>query len=187
MAIYISKDTDQGTPPEIIDLAAAKNHLKIDFTDDDTIIPGFIDSAIEEAENFTGTNIKAAKYTIKFNGWIQNMELKLSPVQSIESIKYYDDNDTIQILDAADYQLLQMDKLTTVINYHDADDLPDVYEKAAAIEIKLTTGYAEGKTPFSIKAAILLILGDLYENREDKPHGLPSRSKALLRPYRFYY
>ena len=187
MAIYISKDTDQGTPPEIIGLTEAKNHLKVDFDDDNDLITGFIGSAIEDAENYTGTNIKEAKYTILAGGWIQNMEIHLSPVQSIETVKYYDDNNDIQTLDALKYKILQKDKFCSIVYFTDPDNLPDVYEKADTIEIKLTTGYADGKTPFSVMAAIKLILGDLYENREDRPHGLPSRARALLRQFRFFY
>ena len=64
---------------------------------------------------------------------------------------------------------------------------PNVYERADAIEIKFKAGYGTGAgdVPEAIKTAILLIIGFMYEKREDTVSRLPKASEYLLDPYRF--
>jgi hypothetical protein len=67
-----------------------------------------------------------------------------------------------------------------------------IFEDQAALDAAVTMG-AAGDYPMlandAIRAAVLLILGMLYENREDVVIGLtaenlPRGSRALLQPYR---
>lgn len=67
-----------------------------------------------------------------------------------------------------------------------------VFADAAALELAIAAG-AAGEQPLiatpAVVAAVLLILGHLWENREDSVIGivaadLPSGSKYLLAPYR---
>lgn len=182
MAIYIFKQTH--TSPEIISLADAKLHLKVDVTDDDDLITDLIDAAIEAAENYTGALVNESKYEIRFDEFVNDHEFKLSPVQSIESVSYTDDNDATQTV--TDVELLPVDKYGSIIHFTDFDNIPTIKE-GTRIKVNITCGYALGKVPKAIQSAIKLIIGNLYENREDKVHKLPTRSESLLRKYRFYY
>uniref|UniRef100_UPI004056C0CC head-tail connector protein n=1 Tax=Alistipes sp. TaxID=1872444 RepID=UPI004056C0CC len=56
---------------------------------------------------------------------------------------------------------------------------------------KLTEGYSEGNLPASIRAAILLILGTLFDNEADVVVGrsvaqLPLTAERLLQPWRIH-
>ena len=73
---------------------------------------------------------------------------------------------------------------------------PSVTLKPAdGIVVQYVVGYGTAADmPPAIRAAILLILGDLWENREDQVIGqgfvnfsLPRGAVALLAPYRIYY
>ena len=69
---------------------------------------------------------------------------------------------------------------------------PTLYDRADAIEIRFKCGYGasddadEGgaKVPEAIKSAVLLIVGHLYEKREDTVSRMPKASEYILDPYR---
>jgi len=182
MSVYIFKQAHPS--PEILSLTDAKEHLKVDVTDDDAMIIDMIQAAIEACENYTGSVINESKYEIRFDGFIDKYEFKLSPVQSIDEVGYQDDADNPQTI--TDVELLPVDKFGSIIHYTNFNNIPTQKEGTRVI-VKITAGYADGKTPKAIISAIKLIIGDLYDNRQDKVHKLPTRSMSLLRKYRFYY
>ena len=182
MSVYIFQQSH--TSLEIIGLDEAKKHLKVDFTDEDDLITDMIQAAIEHAENYTGTSIAEAKYEVRFDEFINDYEFKLSPVQSIESVGYTDENGDAKLL--ADYELLPVDKFASIIHYTDSDNLPAIKE-GSRIKVNLTTGYADGKTPKAIRNAIKLIIWNLYEVRQDGVFKFPTRAENILAKYRFYY
>jgi len=182
MSVYIFKQPH--TAPEIISLDEAKKHLKVDFTDDDTLISDMILAAVEHAENYTGTDISEAEYEVHFDEFIQDYELKLSPVQSIQSITYTPESGGDQTI--SEMELLPVDKFASKIHYTDVDNLPAIKE-GTRIKVSILTGYADGKTPKAIRNAIKLIIGNLYEVRQDGVFKFPTRAENLLSKYRFYY
>ena len=50
----------------------------------------------------------------------------------------------------------------------DSDGWPDTYDRANAINIEFVCGYGDDAedVPASLRAAMLLHIGDLYENRQ---------------------
>ena len=63
---------------------------------------------------------------------------------------------------------------------------PELYNRSDAIEIQFTCGYGASSSdvPDAIKQAILLIVGKMYELREDSVSRLPRASEYILDPYR---
>ena len=63
---------------------------------------------------------------------------------------------------------------------------PDLYNRADAMEIKFKCGFGSSGSdvPEAIKQAILLIVGRMYELREDSISRLPKASEYILDPYR---
>ncbi len=126
------------------------------------------------------------------------IRLPLAPVQSITSLKYVDENGTLQTWSAANYAL-SADKATRPrvdLGY----DLtwPDTRRQRDAVTIRMVCGYESGNSPEdasavpgAIKAAMLLLIGHWYEHREDvlvgvTPAMLPMGVDALLAPYRIW-
>lgn len=184
MAVFIINKPNP-TAPEVISLAVAKDHLKVDGDDENELISSYIDAAIEHAENYTGISIKEALYEYRFSSFPSEFLFKTNPVQSIDSIVYLDENNAEQTLDASKYELVQTDRYFSTIIFE--DDLPTLAASQKAVIINVSTGFEESKTPAVIKSAILLILGALYENRQDKIQKLPTASQSLLGAYRIYY
>lgn len=179
-----------GPVSEPVTLAEAKIHLKIDSdTTDDALIAVLITAAREWAEQYTRRVFVSQVWELALN-YFCNPEIWIekTPVSVLTSIKYYDVNGTEQTL------------ATTVWGFSDYSEPGRVYLKYAQswpttrgqkddIKIRFTAGYTT--VPASVKDAILLIVGHLYENREDVVIGrqvndLPKGSQFLLDPYRLF-
>lgn len=108
------------------------------------------------------------------------------PLRAITHIKYYDNTNTQQTYSATNYTMFSFINQKGFVEINKDVNLPSLYERADAVEIKFTTGFgnSSGDVPAAIKQAILLIIGKLYELREDSVSRLPKASEYLLEPYR---
>lgn len=166
----ITVETDSATEP--ISLTEAKLHLRIepDTTDDDTLISALITAARQICEGYQGRSYvtKALKLTLdEFpEGDDYDIELPYPPTISITSVKYVDSDGVQQTAGVSTYTL---DATSTPARLSPAygTSWPSARSQNSAVEIKYSAGYgAAAAVPERIKAAIKLVLGDLYENRE---------------------
>lgn len=188
-----------GPTVEPLSSTEAKLHLKIDPADttDDTLVTALIKAAREMAENYTGRALINQTWEYSFSDWphyidpLHNyIELMPSQLSSITSITYKDVNGATQTLASTGYEAdtynlpgrvcLKFGKVWPVAQYIQN-----------AILITFVAGYGTDGTsvPGPIKSAILLIIGHLYENREDviigrQVNDLPKGAEYLLNPYR---
>lgn len=79
-----------------------------------------------------------------------------------------------------------MEKSKGFIEIQKGVSQPSLYKRADAIEIQFKCGYgtAASDVPEAIKQAILLVVGKMYELREDSVSRLPKASEYILDPYR---
>ena len=177
--------TDVAAEP--VTLTEAKEHLGVSGSDDDSYIPALITAARHRAELYTQRYIEAQTwdYTLdKFPS--REFELPINPITSITSVKYFDSDQVEQTLSSANYEL---DSTSTVARLRpiSSENWPATYDQYNAVTIRIVGGYAT--TPLAISQAILMIIGTLYNDREDTivgasvaDVGLPSQ--RLLAPYR---
>jgi uncharacterized phiE125 gp8 family phage protein len=178
------------TIPELISLAEAKLQLKLDnsWQAEDSLLEMYIGAAINEAENYTATAINKASFLIKTSAFSNSYAIPLSPVQTINSIKYYNTAGTLTVLDAAKYELRPLDKYQSEIYFKDFANIPAVQtNNASAVIFEVTTGYESATLPMAIKQAIMIMISSFYENRTDSVEVLPKASTNLLSKYRFHY
>ena len=95
------------TPParELVSLALAKSHLRVDSTDDDALIAGLISAARRWCENYQNRAYMEQTWELwldEFPG-ADYIEIPLPPLQSVTSIKYYDTAGTEATMDSGDY------------------------------------------------------------------------------------
>jgi len=149
---------------EPVSLADAKNYIKVDFTDDDTLIRSMINMAIIWCENYLSRDIvsKTRKYYMdKTNGLF---DLPFSPVTSISSVKI---NGV-----AATYDVLGLNNET--IELHSG--------AAEKVEVEYIT---EAVFNDLIQGAILQLVSTYYDNRAEFVMGvgvneIPTNVKAIL-------
>lgn len=197
------------TPPasEPVTLDEAKNHLRIDITDDDALITTLIVAARRMAEAYTKRSFintvweagldyfpVAGGYfdrTIRQMGpsplWYLKQagifRLPRPPIISISSVVYYDTTYQVQTLDPSKYRLVD-DKLSPA----PGTVWPVAPMMDAAVKVTYSAGYGAdaSSVPDSIKAAIKLMVGHWYEHREaasEVPNlaELPIGIESLLR------
>ena len=121
----------------------------------------------------------------KYTG-LSQIVLPYPPLVSITHLKYYDTSNAHQTWSSSNYNTGTFINQKGFIEIKDGVDIPDLYNRADAIEIQFKCGYgtAASDVPDAIKQAILLIVGRMYELREDSVSRLPKASEYILDPYR---
>lgn len=183
------------TAPVVLPLGLqeAKDHLRVDLADDDALIEQLIIAAREMAESFTERALitQTIDYVRDaFPTW--GMTLPRAPLQSVTSVKYIDTDGVEQTIDAADYRVDALStppRLTPAYN----ETWPSARDVTNAVTIRLVVGYGDGPAdvPVRIKAAMLLMIGDLYEHRQSIQVGVSATqlsltAERLLWPYRVF-
>lgn len=199
MAFEISSETAN----LVVTLTEAKNHLRVEVADDDTLITSLIHAARQKSENYT--NLALVPKTVNeyfdcfpsVSGQTPQSEFRLmvTPLESLTSIEYNasSDNDVLTTIVATNYV---MDKVTKFarIAPKGSYSWPSTDGRLNGIKIIYAAGYQDvADVPQAIKQAMLLMIGDWYERREDRNKQgqassfiIPSHAELLLKPYRVF-
>ena len=185
----------------------ARNHLRLDDDVDDSLVRAYIQAATDWAENYTGRFLVSRTCQMMLDGarelesplwegmrtgpsnvaYLDHIELAAAPVISVESIKYYSDDDTQYTWAASNYFVDTFSEPAKVV-LRDGGTYPTDLRAANGLEINFTAGYGSNPSaiPEAIKVAILQYIAFLYEHRGDNEAGMqsPPVLRALLDPYR---
>lgn len=194
------------TAPSVnpVTLAEVKEHLRVDTTDEDTLIATLISAAVDYVSGrsgFTGRALVTQTwdyYLPEFPANNAPILLPLPPVQSVTSVIYKDENGTEQTLATSIYGTNNASEPAALVVKQD-QTWPETYLAWDAVKIRFVAGYAPtgggsptdfaSGVPDAIKAAIFLTVGDLYQNREAQnlttgSFQINHTVKNLLNPYR---
>jgi uncharacterized phiE125 gp8 family phage protein len=174
----------------VVTTQEAKDHLVVDHTDHDTMIQGLVSSATAIAENYTQSSFFTQTWELKLDKFPSDfIELRRGPVASVTSVKYYNADNTLTTLATANYRV---DSYSSIGRIEHITTWPSTKTRIDSVEVIYVCGRAVADIPEDIKSAIKLIVGHLYQNRQDVITGtqvnqIPFGAKALLDPYRVYY
>ncbi len=180
---------------EPVTVTEAKQHLRIDdsFYEYETdLIAALIQTARELAEQHTRRAFITQTWTINLDGWPAGDEVVLpfSELISVTSVKHYDNDDTESTF--TDYSVDTGDGGRIVLDSGSTWPTEELRPRSP-IAIIFVAGYgaAASAVPKSIKQAILMMVGHLYENRERVIIGtgvneIPFAVDDLLRSYRWW-
>jgi uncharacterized phiE125 gp8 family phage protein len=124
------------------------------------------------------------------------LRLPMPRLISVTSITYLDNSGTLQTLDPSQYTVDAASQPARIVPSVNLTWPTTDYYIPGSVKVTYVAGsYGDGVNkdicPLSIKQAILLLVGHLYENREAtstlNPKALPLGVDALLNPYRFYW
>jgi uncharacterized phiE125 gp8 family phage protein len=187
---------------EPITLEEARDHLRIEAFGsplahpDDAYITSLISVAREWCEQYTRRALATQRVSVAMNEFDPNgFRLPLAPLQSVTSIKYLDKNNTLQTLSSSVYYV---DYFDAAIYLEANQRWPETSTRENAILIDYIAGYTNGVSPDTypfpspIRAAMLLLIGNWYENRQEDQlatsrasfNSLPMGVYNLLQPYR---
>jgi uncharacterized phiE125 gp8 family phage protein len=156
------------TPPatEPVTLAEAKSHLRVDISEDDAYINSLITVAREFVETATKRALITQTVDYIFDGWPEfPVTLPRPPLQSVASITYIDHAGATQTLDPSLYFVDTAGPGR--VGLSPGLVLPIASDRIGSVTIRAVNGYgAAAAVPARAKAAMLLLVGNLYENRE---------------------
>lgn len=167
-----------------------KEHLRVDHTDEDSLIATYTAAALAYLDGYSGVLgrcLITQTWQQKFSDFPSGYKLALPfpDVQSV-SVAYVDTNGDPQTLSASNYELAEGD-LGAYLRLADGAVWPSTDEVTDAVTVTMVCGYGDAAdVPAPIKAAMLLHIGTLYENRETLSERVsPNMAfESLIAPYR---
>jgi len=184
-----------GPAAELITLSDIKVHLRVSGSSEDDLLTSMIKTARRTMEAYTGRALITQTWEQYFDKLPNEdfVTLQKAPVQSITSISYWL-NDTSQTFTASYYNLDDSGIFPRV--YLDDDrDWPSLDNRRNAVTIRFVAGYGDAatKVPEEFIHACRLLVGFMYENRDDrisrspfKTAALPTTVSWLLNPFRLW-
>lgn len=149
-----------------VSLIDAKTHLRVDSSDDDTLITSLIKAATEVAEQFTGRAIMPQTWQLTLDSFPDALQLTRVPVASVSSLQYTDSVGTLQTLDSSAYSLDNLDDegFAYVLPAY-GTTWPAPRAQANAVKCTFIAGWADAAAvPDGIKTFIKLTMAAAYEN-----------------------
>lgn len=145
---------------QAVSTSDAKAHLRVTDTAEDTLIAALVQSAQAHVEAVLGAPLTPEVWEQSYDGFpCGALVLLKQPVTDVASVKYDVDGDEVT-MDVANYGVeLASRRVWSDDSWPTADDI-------ASVRVTFTAGFAA--VPAPLKAAVLLLTGDLYANREAK-------------------
>lgn len=174
---------------EPVTLAQAKQHLGVIVANDDAMILRHIVAARRHAEQYTGRRLCTQTWEYTRDEFpCGAMELPYPPVASVTSLKYIDANGAEQTLSPSLYQVDTVAEPARIAPAY-GESWPDARCQFNAVTVRFVCGYGlTAAVPEDIACAMLLIVGHLFEHREDvsdmQVFQVPRAADALLNFYR---
>lgn len=167
--VKIVVSTAPATEP--ISVAEAKTHLRIDHTDDDTLLGTYIQAARELVEAFTGRRMITRTEKLFLDDFppCDGIVIPVAPVRAVDSVKTYDDADAATTFAASNYVTDLNGHVGAVVLKSTAawPALAAAPRPINAVEVQFQSGYASAAAvPEAMKLAVKLLVGHMYENRE---------------------
>lgn len=192
MAVYLR--LDDGTSPLVLpDQALIESLIQVatSYLDAENGILGraLITQTIEET--FDDFPEKVISGSIKDQQDSETIELKIQPVQSVNSITYIDLEGSEQTLATSQYTVVLNDG-EKVCRIYPVNSWPEAKEGYSRVTVNYTAGYGDEATdvPIQIRTAAKMLVATLYENRESEMALAPGQMltkntvyNALLAPF----
>lgn len=177
------------SPPssEPVSLEEVKEHLRIDTNDHDGYLQTLISAARIIVEGHTNRALVSQQFDLFLNCFRAEIVLPNPKLISVDSINYIDTNKDTILLDSSVYQV-NTKRVPGRIIVEYGQQWPQTRQQDNAVIIRFTCGYGErGDVPRPIKQAIKLLIGHLFNNREEssafQSHLIPFGVDSLLGPY----
>lgn len=166
------------TPPvlEPLTLVEAKDHLRVDGTTEDSVIEPLIEAVrqhIEGRDGWLGRVLLTQTWEWRLDrfpsGADAALRVPLPPLQSVTSIQYTDTAGAVQTWSATLYTVDTKSEPARIVPVF-GEAYPSTQAVIDAVTVTFVAGYGVNPqdVPATIRSALLLLIGDLYKNRESR-------------------
>jgi uncharacterized phiE125 gp8 family phage protein len=160
----------------------AKGHLRITDTMGDGVVAQMVAAATEEAEQYMGRGLLTQSWTLVLDWFANEIPLPMAaPLQSVTSVKYYDDDGTQQTLATTYYGIDTVSRPGRVVLKPD-QSWPSVQSERrnGRVEIIYVVGFTSAElVPDRIKQGIRQFVAYLDLDRDGlEPLALNARQAA---------
>ncbi|HEY7768013.1 head-tail connector protein, partial [Longimicrobium sp.] len=156
-----------------------KAHLRVTDDSEDELIAGLITAAREVVEGRTwlALPIRTVEYTTDAFPSRGFIELPYPPLVSVESVTYVDAAGVEQTLGGSVYEMDAASRPGRVRLAY-GQSWPAV-RHGGSVVVRYVAGFALGAEPGALVQAMLLLIGQLYENRENG--SIPAAVQSMCR------
>lgn len=176
----------------VVPLDDAKEHLRVDYSDEDPLITSLIESAVEWVEEYCAQDFREREWRMERKDTFYSLIFPRGPVKSVEQVGTREDifePDTIALIAPTEYVLLPETRTKAAALYfrHDAWSALPPPDGERGVIVDFTTGW--DPVPAPVKSACLLHISTLFHAREDQiltTNAMPSQLgiERLLAMYR---
>jgi hypothetical protein len=190
---------------EPLSLQEVKEYLRVDDATDERVVQPLITAARQFAEEHMNRALMQQTFTLMLDAVIDQDQplyegmrtapdlnyyknyivLPKSPVQSVTSVKTFNDSDEATTMAATKYYVDTQREPAKIV-LRTGETFPTALRVANAIEVIYVAGYTSAFTiPEPIRLGMLQHIAYMYEHRGDmyEAQGAPSLMKSLYAPY----
>ncbi|WP_428526021.1 head-tail connector protein [Roseibium sp.] len=173
----------------------AKCHLRVSSSEDDALIAGLIDTAVDSFDGragILGRCLVWQTWKAWFHGFPCGRSVRL-PFPDVDAasvvVRYLDTTASEQTFPATGFNVFE-DTGGAYLLRHPEGLWPATCDRPDAVSVEFRAGFGSAaEVPGALKSAILLLVGHLYENREAVTQGarageMPLGAMHLAGPYR---
>lgn len=170
---------------DILSTDEIKAHCRIDHSSEDSLLGSLRSVAFRHIEAITGV-LMGDRTAVAYMDYFQNgARFPIHPINSITSVEYLAQDGTLTELDASFYYT-DLVSNPARIYFHDVPSLQEF--KVNRVKITMDVGHADTDCPEDLVHAVKLLVGHLYENRQNaeaqKLQAIPYGIHALITPHR---
>ena len=172
----------------IVSLLEVKDHLSL-FSDDtfDAYLAEIIIAATTHAGTFIGQALEVMGVIDFYGGWDSRLILSQEYIDTIESVSFYGPDNSIVAVSPSEYMTDTSSELAAVV-FTTSQSSALSSDIANPVQVAYNSLYVNATENRAIKQAVLIIVGDLFKDRETDTEGGSTRShltaERLLAPYR---
>jgi uncharacterized phiE125 gp8 family phage protein len=184
-----------GPAIEPVSIVETKSQCRIDESEDDGLLAGYLLAARQHVEIYTGRALIQRTFDLKLDfcwprcsGMLEIL-LPKPPKVSVTSISYLDTDGATQVLSGSLYQLTERYGSGLIVPAY-GQSWPSVRWQHDAITVRYVAGYGAtaSDVPEPIRQSIMLLAAHYYANREPVVTGtivneLPMSVRSLLSQY----
>jgi len=153
---------------EPVTTAQAKTHMRVDISDDDTLIGTLIKAARRWIENLTGIRMVTQTWYYYLDAFPCGdiIKLPIGPVSSISSVKYTDADGAVSTLAASNYEVDTVSIPARIVLKENSAWPSTTLKVVNGVTIEFVAGYgAAAAVPEELTLALKMVIEHWYEHR----------------------